>query len=215
MINCNPETVSTDYDTTDRLYFEPLTFEDVMTVIDERDGGGEVACLVQFGGQTPLKLALALQAPASRSSAPRPTRSTWRRIAAIRAAAVGPRHPAAGERHGHLAPRRARSPRNRLPGRRAAVLRARRPRRWRSCTTGDARSLHDAGAVDASPSIRCSSTSSSRTRSSSTSTPSPTRRRGGHRRHHGAHRGGGHPLGRQLVRRAAVHGRRRAPGDDS
>ena len=63
MVNCNPETVSTDYDTTDRLYFEPLTFEDVMAVIDkERSGGGEVACLVQFGGQTPLKLALPLQA---------------------------------------------------------------------------------------------------------------------------------------------------------
>ena len=63
MINCNPETVSTDYDTTDRLYFEPLTFEDVMSVIDrEATGGGDVSCLVQFGGQTPLKLSLALQA---------------------------------------------------------------------------------------------------------------------------------------------------------
>jgi carbamoyl-phosphate synthase large subunit len=62
MINCNPETVSTDYDTADRLYFQPLTFEDVMAVIDtERSGGGDVSCLVQFGGQTPLKLALALQ----------------------------------------------------------------------------------------------------------------------------------------------------------
>src|SRR5678816_1973445 len=62
MINCNPETVSTDYDTADRLYFQPLTFEDVMAVIEtERAGGGEVSCLVQFGGQTPLKLALALQ----------------------------------------------------------------------------------------------------------------------------------------------------------
>jgi carbamoyl-phosphate synthase large subunit len=62
MINCNPETVSTDYDSTDRLYFEPLTLEDVMSVIArEMGGGGEVACLVQFGGQTPLKLALALQ----------------------------------------------------------------------------------------------------------------------------------------------------------
>jgi carbamoyl-phosphate synthase large subunit len=62
MINCNPETVSTDYDTADRLYFQPLTFEDVMAVIDtERAAGGEVSCLVQFGGQTPLKLALALQ----------------------------------------------------------------------------------------------------------------------------------------------------------
>src|SRR6266571_1766666 len=62
MINCNPETVSTDYDTADRLYFQPLTFEDVMAVIEtERAGGGDVSCLVQFGGQTPLKLALALQ----------------------------------------------------------------------------------------------------------------------------------------------------------
>ena len=63
MINCNPETVSTDYDTTDRLYFEPLTFEDVMAVLEkERSAGADVACLVQFGGQTPLKLALPLQA---------------------------------------------------------------------------------------------------------------------------------------------------------
>jgi carbamoyl-phosphate synthase large subunit len=61
MVNCNPETVSTDYDTADRLYFEPLTFEDVMAVIErEREAGGEVSCVVQFGGQTPLKLALPL-----------------------------------------------------------------------------------------------------------------------------------------------------------
>jgi carbamoyl-phosphate synthase large subunit len=63
MVNCNPETVSTDYDTADRLYFEPLTFEDVMAIIErERGGGGEVSCVVQFGGQTPLKLALPLLA---------------------------------------------------------------------------------------------------------------------------------------------------------
>jgi carbamoyl-phosphate synthase large subunit len=62
MINCNPETVSTDYDTADRLYFQPLTYEDVMAVIEtEQSAGGRVSCLVQFGGQTPLKLALALQ----------------------------------------------------------------------------------------------------------------------------------------------------------
>ncbi len=62
MINCNPETVSTDYDTSDRLYFEPLTFEDVMAVIvRELQGHADVSCVVQFGGQTPLKLALALQ----------------------------------------------------------------------------------------------------------------------------------------------------------
>jgi carbamoyl-phosphate synthase large subunit len=54
MINCNPETVSTDYDTSDRLYFEPLTFEDVMNIIDLEKPDGVI---VQFGGQTPLKLA--------------------------------------------------------------------------------------------------------------------------------------------------------------
>ena len=62
MVNCNPETVSTDYDTVDRLYFEPLTFEDVMAIVErERSAGGSVACVVQYGGQTPLKLALSLQ----------------------------------------------------------------------------------------------------------------------------------------------------------
>ena len=63
MINCNPETVSTDYDSVDRLYFEPLTLEDVSAVIRrEQQGGGKVLTIVQFGGQTPLKLALDLQA---------------------------------------------------------------------------------------------------------------------------------------------------------
>jgi carbamoyl-phosphate synthase large subunit len=59
MINCNPETVSTDYDTSDRLYFEPLTFEDVAAVLDNERPDG---ILVQFGGQTPLKLARPLEA---------------------------------------------------------------------------------------------------------------------------------------------------------
>ena len=62
MINCNPETVSTDYDTSDRLYFEPLTAEDVLEIIDkEREQGELVGVIVQFGGQTPLKLARALE----------------------------------------------------------------------------------------------------------------------------------------------------------
>lgn len=61
MINCNPETVSTDYDTSDRLYFEPLTFEDVMEVIDAESQRGEIAgVIVQLGGQTPLGLAQGL-----------------------------------------------------------------------------------------------------------------------------------------------------------
>jgi len=75
MVNCNPETVSTDYDTSDRLYFEPLTLEDVLAIYEheaagaehESSGGGEVGMpkvgmIVQFGGQTPLNLALRLKA---------------------------------------------------------------------------------------------------------------------------------------------------------
>jgi carbamoyl-phosphate synthase large subunit len=59
MVNCNPETVSTDYDTSDRLYFEPLTLEDVLAIVDVEKPEG---LIVQFGGQTPLRLALALEA---------------------------------------------------------------------------------------------------------------------------------------------------------
>src|SRR5258708_12000596 len=59
MVNCNPETVSTDYDTSDRLYFEPLTFEDVMEIIEKEKPEGVI---VQFGGQTPSKTARALAA---------------------------------------------------------------------------------------------------------------------------------------------------------
>src|SRR5688572_25881905 len=59
MVNCNPETVSTDYDTSDRLYFEPLTLEDVMEIIDKEK---PIGVIVQYGGQTPLKLCRALEA---------------------------------------------------------------------------------------------------------------------------------------------------------
>ena len=63
MVNCNPETVSTDYDTSDRLYFEPLTFEHVMEILRvEQEAGTLHGVIVQFGGQTPLKLARALEA---------------------------------------------------------------------------------------------------------------------------------------------------------
>ena len=62
MVNCNPETVSTDYDTSDRLYFEPLTYEDVMAVYEhEASSGAPIGVIVQFGGQTPLNLALPLK----------------------------------------------------------------------------------------------------------------------------------------------------------
>ena len=63
MVNCNPETVSTDYDTSDRLYFEPLTAEDVIALIrKEQSNGAVLGCIVQYGGQTPLKLSQALAA---------------------------------------------------------------------------------------------------------------------------------------------------------
>ncbi len=62
MVNCNPETVSTDYDTSDRLYFEPLTIEDVLEILAVEQSAGElVGVIVQFGGQTPLKLAQGLE----------------------------------------------------------------------------------------------------------------------------------------------------------
>ena len=62
MINCNPETVSTDYDTSDRLYFEPLTVEHVMEIIvKERSNGNLLGVIIQLGGQTPLNLSKSLK----------------------------------------------------------------------------------------------------------------------------------------------------------
>ena len=179
MINCNPETVSTDYDTADRLYFQPLTFEDVMAVIEtERSAGGEVSCLVQFGGQTPLKLALALQEAGVRILGTSPDSidlaEDRKRFAAL-LSELG--HPAAGERHRDVAGGSARGRRRRSASRSSSGR--------RTCSAaaamaivydvGDARSLHDAARSTRRPSIRCWSTSSSRTPSSSTSTRSPTR----------------------------------------
>ena len=82
MVNCNPETVSTDYDTSDRLYFEPLTAEDVIALVRrEQSRGTLLGCIVQYGGQTPLKLSQALARERSPSSARPPTRSTSPKIA--------------------------------------------------------------------------------------------------------------------------------------
>jgi len=78
MVNCNPETVSTDYDSSDRLYFEPLTKEDVLAIIEEER---PVGVIVQFGGQTPLKLAVPSKKRESGSSGRRRRASTARKIA--------------------------------------------------------------------------------------------------------------------------------------
>ena len=131
MINCNPETVSTDYDTADRLYFQPLTFEDVMAVIEtERSAGGEVSCLVQFGGQTPLKLALALQEAGVRILGTSPDSidlaEDRKRFSALLDELDIPQ-PASGTATSRDEAREVAAD-DRLPGRRPAVVRARRPR---------------------------------------------------------------------------------------
>ena len=119
MINCNPETVSTDYDTADRLYFEPLTFEDVMAVIErEREGNPDVVV------RRAVRRADAAQAGAGAAGGGRQDSRHLARLdrprggsAALCAAAVGPRHPAAGERHGDVAQRSARGRRRRSASR--------------------------------------------------------------------------------------------------
>jgi carbamoyl-phosphate synthase large subunit len=78
MVNCNPETVSTDYDTSDRLYFEPVTLEDVLEIVALEQPTGVI---VQFGGQTPLKLARALEAAGCRLSVPHLIKLIARRTA--------------------------------------------------------------------------------------------------------------------------------------
>ena len=130
MVNCNPETVSTDYDTSDRLYFEPLTEEDVIALIRrEQQNGTVLGCIVQYGGQTPLKLSQAL----ARGGHPDP-RHLGRRHRpgrgprAVPAVAATPRPAAARQRHRPFG-RRSRGHRraHRLPGGDPPQLRARRP----------------------------------------------------------------------------------------
>ena len=101
MVNCNPETVSTDYDTSDRLYFEPLTLEDVLEVVHAERAVGPVAgVIVQLGGQTPLgPRAGARGRRRARSSAPRPRRSTSPRSGAP-SAACSPRPACPRPEHG-------------------------------------------------------------------------------------------------------------------
>ena len=207
MVNCNPETVSTDYDTSDRLYFEPLTFEDVMNIVELEKPEGVV---VQFGGQTPLA-ALGAAAPGGRPD-PRhqPRRDRPRRgPQALQRAPRRARHPAARERHRHLARGGQGGGRpHRLPGAGAAVLRARRPRDGDRLRRGPARGLRARGRQGLA-------------RAPDPDRPLPGGRlRGGRRRarrrrarrdrrHHAAHRGGRHPLRRLGDGAADVQDQRR------
>ena len=175
MVNCNPETVSTDYDTSDRLYFEPLTLEDVLEIVHAEQQAGPVAGVIcQLGGQTPLGLAQGLEdagVPDRRHLARR--RSTSPRSAA-RSAGCSPRPGCPRPKHG-MATSFAEAQRDRRPrsatrcwcGRRTSSAAA----AWRSSTTTTRSSGYiDARHRDHARSTRCWSTGSSTTRSRSTST---------------------------------------------
>jgi len=112
MVNCNPETVSTDYDTSDRLYFEPLTPEDVLEIIDtERSNGTLHGVIVQFGGQRRSSSPSRWKRRKCRSSAPRPTRSISRKTAtASRSCSTGSNCGSRRTASPPPRPRRARSP---------------------------------------------------------------------------------------------------------
>jgi carbamoyl-phosphate synthase large subunit len=207
MVNCNPETVSTDYDTSDRLYFEPLTLEDVLEVYHAEKAGPIAGVIVQLGGQTPLKLAKALK----------DERRADRRHVAEAIDLAEERGPSVGCSRGGLpAPRTARRtvgparprdrPRHRLPGAGAPELRARRARhgdrlRRRRCASY----IERATDIDPEHPVLVDRFLDDADRD---------RRRRALRRHravrgrgHGAHRGGRHPLGRLGVRAAADHAR--------
>ena len=200
MINCNPETVSTDYDTSDRLYFEPVTWEDVSNVLDVESATGTVAgVIVSLGGQTPLKLAALLPPGLVLGTSPESIdlaedRERWNALCAR----LEIPQPAGGTAVDFDDARAVVGP-GRLPGAGPAELRARRAGPWRSSTTtttcagpwtAGRRSARSGGRAVCRRSGRCWWTGSSRTPSRWTSTPYATHRRGAHRRRHGARRGG-------------------------
>ena len=179
MINCNPETVSTDYDTVDRLYFEPLTFEDVSAIIArEEQGGGEVSCVVQYGGQTPLKLSLRLQAAGIRIIGTSPdsidlaedrerfAQLLWDLGIPQAPSGTATSVPEAREVAAKIGFPLVVRPSYVLGGRGMAIV-------YDTSALDRYMTGRSRGVARATPS---SSTSSSRTRSSSTSTPSPIRR---------------------------------------
>ena len=170
MINCNPETVSTDYDTSDRLYFEPLTLEDVLAVIEVEQPEGVI---VQFGGQTPLRLAAGLARAGVRllgTSVDAIDAAEDRgRFGELLGAA---RLPGAAVRDGgHRRAGARRRRRGRLPAARAARATCSAAGRWRSSTRAPTWPATSTAARRAPTAARSSSTVSWRTRSRWTSTP--------------------------------------------
>ena len=205
MINSNPETVSTDFDTSDMLFFEPLTHEDVMNVIDRLQPRGVI---VQFGGQTPLNLARGLQqhgAPLVGTSVdmidsrrgPRPVQQADQRS----------RHRSATERHGRGPPNEATRRRRRASATRCWCGRASCSvaARWRSSTTAmRSRTLHGTQPLVLRRAAAAGRQVSGR-RDRGRRRRDRRRRGRRHRRRHGAHRGSRHPLRRLELLAAAVH----------
>ena len=179
MVNCNPETVSTDYDTSDRLYFEPLMLEDVLAVYNhEAQSGAKIGMIVQFGGQTPLNLAQRLRAAGVPIIGTSPESidlaEDRKRFGKLLEELEDS---AARRRHGHQRRRSAgRRRAHRLSGAGPAQLCARRPRHGHRLRRRSRRALHAARRSNTRRSGRSSSTTSSRTPSRSTSTRSATRK---------------------------------------
>ena len=202
MVNCNPETVSTDYDTSDRLYFEPLTLEDVMEIMHVEKPFGVI---VQYGGQTPLKLAKALEAAGVPIIGTSPDsidvaedRERFQQLVDEAAAQ------AATEPHrAHRRRCRASRGRGRLPAGRAPELRARRPRDGGRLHRGRPARLHEhrrAGLARQPGAARPLPRPRDRSRRRR-----DLRRQGRlRRRHHGAHRAGRRALGRLRLLVAAA-----------
>ncbi len=203
MVNSNPETVSTDYDTSDRLFFEPLTLEDVLNICERVQPMGVI---VQFGGQTPLNLAKALEAAGvpiigTSPESHRPGRGP-RAVPPGHRNAWASRQPPNGIGH---QPRRGPPDRrtDRLPRAGPAELRARRPGDGDRLRRAEPRPLHDRGrrgqprAPDPHRQVPRGRHRGRRRRR--------LRRRTHHRRRRdGAHRGGRHPLRRLRLRHPAV-----------
>ena len=157
MINCNPETVSTDYDTSDRLYFEPLTAEDVLEIVaTEQSKGTLKGVIVQFGGQTPLKLAAALEEAGVPILGTSPDaidlaedRDRFKELIVK----LGLQQPQ--QRHRPLTRRSARRRRqHRLSGRHSSLVCARRPRHGDRARRLRGRPLRNAPVGDARPPFR-------------------------------------------------------------
>ena len=211
MVNCNPETVSTDYDTSDRLYFEPLTFEDVLNIVEKERPLGVI---VQFGGQTPLKLAV----PLERAGVPHPGHLARRDRPgggprALRRPPPEARAPAAARTARRAPPTRRRGSRRRsaipvlvrpsyvLGGRAMEVVyEETRLREW----------MREAARVSPDHPILDRQVPGGRARDRRRRALRRAGRPG--RRRDGAHREGGHPLRRLGVRAAALLDRRRPGG---